>query len=65
MGDRRTPPEWDTGDPYKKGIYLGFADHPDRTDRVDIYSWDGKLWQHHLGMYDHLVSHWILIQETD
>ena len=62
---RRTPPDWSTGDPEKTGVYLGFSDEPLRTDDVDLYTWNGRQWQHHTGWYDNLVSHWILVREVD
>ena len=65
MSDKRTLPEWNTGTPEKKGVYVCFSDNPRRTDGADLYHWDGKLWQHNIGWYDHAITHWMLIQEID
>ncbi len=60
---KRTPPDWSTGDPPQKGVYVGFSDHEQRRDWPDIYSWDGRVWQHHSGWFDNKVSHWIFLRE--
>lgn len=60
--DRRLP-DWSEGRPEKTGLYVAFSTHPCRTDGPDLYVWDGEFWKHHVGWYDHVVTHWMLIKE--
>jgi hypothetical protein len=61
MADRE-PPQWSTGRPPKSGIYIGFSDHPERSDKAGVYRWDGATFQHVSGWFDHAITHWM---ETD
>lgn len=54
-------PNWQTGKPVEPGLYVGFSTLPGRLSREhpSLYTFDGKVFQHWTGWYDHGLTHWI------
>lgn len=56
----RPLPVWREGKPPELGLYFGFSTLPQRFgERPSLYEWNGKVWQHYTGWYDHGVTHWM------
>lgn len=60
----REPEGWQSGRPTEPGIYVGFSayraatkGHP--SEKPDLYTFNGKQFQHWTGWYDNAVDRWI------
>lgn len=53
-------PQWQEGMPTEPGFYIGFSMLPERRkEKPDLYGFDGEVFQHWSGLYDHAITHWI------
>lgn len=55
----RPLPQWSECPPPAPGLYITFSADDKRRDEPGIAEWDGKVWQMHLGWYDHAITHWM------
>lgn len=53
-------PNWIEGKPSEPGFYIGFSTNSARPrEKASLYTYDGKVWQHWSGFYDHAVTHYL------
>lgn len=59
MKPETTPIEWLPGVPTEPGVYVVTAAIEGRKRQASICHWDGKLFQHWSGFYDHAITHYM------
>jgi hypothetical protein len=53
-------PQWREGKPDKPCTVFGFSTLPERRNELpSLYGFDGNVFQHYTGWYDHGVTHWM------
>lgn len=53
------PLEWLECPPEKTGAYIVGSNVAGRSKEASLAYWDGTVWQHWSGLYDHAITHYM------
>lgn len=68
MPTKAIPLEWLECPPERPGMYIAGSNVKGRRKEAFLARWDGTVWQHWSGLYDHAITHYMptdLKEETN